>query len=1331
MAGGAGRGGGKGILTTDFYFSRVDNFSHHHQLFIYFYRPVINSLLKTSLMKNLLLLAALVLLYHQPTNSQQFTYTDNQYQQGFTVLQSSPQKAEISFSIKSWTLTDVSINRQVMHKIELPGHFLPNDEGMPDLPGSGRYIAIPQGAVAHMEIISMQSETLQNIELAPAPRIPKTTENGPLLYNKNLSVYNTNDFYPVNPVKLSEPTQIRGVDAVMLGITPFQYNPVTRELIVLRNINIEITFEGGSGQFGDNRLRSRWWDPLLSDMLLNYNELGSVDYSSQQSAVSSRQSAVSGQQSAVGSQRSAVSSQQSAVSGRQSAVSGQRDMTGFEYLIICPDDPDFLAWADTIRLFRNKQGIITGIVTTTETGGNTVANIRNYINNAYDTWDIPPAAILILGDYGSTGATVISPIWDSYCASDNTFADVNNDDLPDIVISRIMAQNAAHLEIMIDKFIGYETDPPTDPEYYAHPVTALGWQTERWFQVCIEVVGGFFRNELDKDPIRVNAVYAGDPEVDPWSTAPNTGTIMNYFGPNGLGYIPDSPSTLGSWGGGNASQINAALNNGSFLLLHRDHGYELGWGEPNYSNSSMSGLNNNDLTFVYSVNCLTGKFNYGSECFAEAFYRHPQRALGIIAASEVSYSFVNDTYVWGAFDNMWPEFMPAYGTTPESRGLLPAFSNAAGKFFLEQSSWPYNTDNKEVTYHLFHHFGDAFSSIYSEVPQELLVVHNEVLVGGSPTFTVQANEGSLIALSVNGEIIGVGDGTGSPENISITPQIPGTLVDIVVTKTNYFRYETSIGVISPDSPYVIYQDHLLNDQDGNGNGLMDYTENELLSITLQNIGNVGAENVSVIMASADPYIFVTDSTAFAGDIAGNQNITITDAFGCTVADSIPDGHLAFFTIKSDDGDTTWNSDFYITAHAPVLEFITFTIDDSEENNNGRFDPGETVNISVEIQNTGSSAAFNVMTGLSCEDNYVTILSAGQNGGNLLPGESAELIFSVSAQENTPGGFNSIIHVETSADHNRHGQGSFTCIIGQYSALVLDLDPHSNSGPAIMQSFNDLGLFADYNTEMPADLNNYKSVFVCLGILFTSHVLTEDEALVLKSFLENGGNIYLEGRQTWYADPQTSVHPMFNITPTYTNWYLMDSVYSNPGTFADGMEFGYDMTQPYNDHLLHATGPAFEVFSLLPDSLTSMVAYEAPGYKTIGTNFEFGGLVDVSHPSTRMELMSRILGFFGETLTGADNDMPGGKSTGIRTYPNPFSGIVNFSFHLDEAAPVTLDVYDVTGRLVSRIIDGRLEAGDHRFAWKAPGQDQKNSSGIYFYRFNAGTEIQGGKLLLIE
>jgi len=356
-------------------------------------------------------------------------------------------------------------------------------------------------------------------------------------------------------------------------------------------------------------------------------------------------------------------------------------------------------------------------------GGNTATAIENFIDDAYATWAVPPVAVLLLGDYGVSGNTVVSPIWDGYCVSDNIYADVTNNDMPDVIFARMTAQNETHLETMITKVINYETDPPTNPDFYNHPITALGWQTERWFQICSEVVGGYFMHEHGKDPVRINAIYSGTPG-SVWSTATNTETVVDYFGPDGLGYIPATPAELGGWSGGNASMVNDAINNGAFILQHRDHGGETGWGEPDYGNSDINGLTNTDLCFIFSINCLTGKYNWSSECFAEKFHRYTYNgensgALGLIAASEVSYSFVNDTYVWGLFDNMWPDFMPDYQTDPAPRGLLPAFGNAAGKYFLKESNWPYNTSNKEVTYHLFHHHGCAFSTLYSEVPQNI------------------------------------------------------------------------------------------------------------------------------------------------------------------------------------------------------------------------------------------------------------------------------------------------------------------------------------------------------------------------------------------------------------------------------------------------------------------------------------------------------------------------------------------------------------------------------------------------------------------------------------
>jgi PKD repeat protein len=705
-------------------------------------------------------------------HAQSYQYTGCWGKAGFNLTDSKATSVDVVFSVPSFSLDDITINNQVIKNINLPGTFLFNDEGMPNLPGKGSYIAIPQGSVPKLQIVSERTETIHNVEIGPAPRIPLDNDRNPLLYRKNMAVYSKNALYPASPVKISEIQKIRGVDVVILGVTPFQYNPVTRDLIVYKDIRVNISFEGGNGQFGDPAFRSRWWEPIMQDQILNHQSLPAVDFDKRY----------------------------------ETYTKSQRD-NECEYIIIIPTGADFASWADTIKNFRTDQGILTQVFTTAEIGGNTETAIESFIDNAYNNWTIKPAACLLLADYGTNDASnIISHLYSHPAgypnfASDNKYADVDGDEMPDVVFSRICANNASQLQIMISKFLNNERTPPTDYLFYDKPITALGWQTERWFQLCSEVVGGFFRTVYGKHPRRINAIYQGTPGSI-WSSATNTNTLVNYFGPNGLGYIPQTPAELGGWSGGNATMINNAIDSGAFILQHRDHGEYTGWGEPSYHSSNITQLTNTMLPFVFSINCQTGAYHRSSDCFGEVFHRHFKDghnagAFGIICPSEVSYSFVNDTYVWGMYDNMWPNFMPAEGTTPSSRGVMPAFGNAAGKYFLKQSNWPYNTGDKLVTYRLFHMHGDAFSVIYFQVPQALTVSHDTAITYGNTTFTITANDSALIALTANGEILATAYGLGTtPVNMTIPVLDLGTQVHVTVTKQNYFRYFEVVPVTS-------------------------------------------------------------------------------------------------------------------------------------------------------------------------------------------------------------------------------------------------------------------------------------------------------------------------------------------------------------------------------------------------------------------------------------------------------------------------------------------------------------------------------------------------------
>jgi Peptidase family C25/Propeptide_C25/Peptidase family C25, C terminal ig-like domain/Secretion system C-terminal sorting domain len=1337
---------------------------------------------KTTFLKNSVLRVLPILIFFGLTSvikSQTISYPDSWYDAGINLASATPNSVEINYSTKQFDISSVDINGTAMKNIELPGSFLPNDEGAPDLPGLSRYIAVPQGANVTFQVTASRTEHYYNVDVAPAPRIPLETEDGPLHYKKNEALYSRNSFYPENPVTLSSPMKIRGVDARIIGITPFQYNPVTKELIAYKDLKINISFNGGNGQFGENRLRNRWWDPILMSTFLNSESLPKVNYNYHSDS-----------------------------------------RTGdYEYLIISPDDPVFLAWADSIKQFRTLQGIRTGIVTTTEIGGNTTTAIENYINNAYNTWDIPPSAILFLADYGTSGSTIVSPqyTYEFTCVSDNKYADVDGDHLPDIATARITAQNASQLQIMIEKFLNYERNPPTDPGFYAHPVTALGWSTERWFQICSETIAGFWENVLGKSTVRENALYDGTPPFSIWSSATNTNVVVNYFGPAGRGYIPTSPSYLTDWGG-NASRINNDINSGAFMLQHRDHGGETLWGEPAYSNTNINQLTNQYPVFVLSMNCLTGKFNYSSTCFAEAFHRSQYGALGLIAATETSYSFVNDAFTWGIYDYMWPDFMPDYGVAGPPR-VYPAFANVYGKYFLQQSSWPYNTSNKECTYYLFHHHGDPYLTVYSEVPQNLTVSHNPVMITGIPNFDVTADANSLIALTMNGEILGVEEGTGTPVSISVPVINPGSVVTLTVTKQNYYRYTAQIAVVPAEGPYVVADSCIINDNSGNNNGLLDYGESPLLSLRAHNVGVADANNVTINLSSADEFVSITDSSEFYGVVAAGGSVIINNGYALDVNPLVPDLHDIPFAVHATDGVNNWQSNFTLRAHSPVLILNDFSVSDVGGNNNGVIDPGETGEITIELKNTGSSGAATVFGELVSSDPYVVINSGIQAYGNIASGGTVTKTFSITAGENTPTGHKADFNLNITANLGISAQGALSVVIGQVPVLVLCLDPNHSSGPVISQCLDNNGVTYDYATSFPADLSLYRSIFVCLGVYSSNYVLSSSEGQLLADFLNAGGMLYMEGGDTWYYDPQTAVHPMFNITGVSDGSSDLGTVQGVTGTISEGMSFTYSGENAWIDHLSNIN-PAVIIFNNVNPAYGCAVAYDAGPYKTVGASFEFGGLADGASPSTKDELMAKVIDFFGltpvpvelvsfkadtdengitlnwETATEINNsgfdieksadknifekignikghgtttesqqysfkdatitsgkgkvyyrlkqiDQDGSSNYSdaieveysiipvefslAQNYPNPFNPSTTIKFGVPKEVKVTLKVYDILGSEIATIVNQKLEPGYYKYEWNGT----QFASGVYFYRIEAGSFVKIKKMVLIK
>jgi parallel beta-helix repeat protein len=81
----------------------------------------------------------------------------------------------------------------------------------------------------------------------------------------------------------------------------------------------------------------------------------------------------------------------------------------------------------------------------------------------------------------------------------------------------------------------------------------------------------------------------------------------------------------------------------------------------------------------------------------------------------------------------------------------------------------------------------------------------------------------------------------------------------------------------------------------------------------------------------------------------------------------------------------------------------------------------------------------------------------------------------------------------------------------------------------------------------------------------------------------------------------------------------------------------------------------------------------------------------------------------------------------QNFPNPFQGETTFSFTLDQPSHVTLRVFDITGREVATLADGRWQGGEHAIRW-APSSI---ASGVYFARMTADDVTETRRVVVIR
>ena len=89
-------------------------------------------------------------------------------------------------------------------------------------------------------------------------------------------------------------------------------------------------------------------------------------------------------------------------------------------------------------------------------------NLKNYIENAYETWENPPEYVTIIGDAeGSYDIPTWNESWSGYYGEgDHPYSQLEgNDQYPEVFLGRISFDTQSHLTTQISKLLNYESSP--------------------------------------------------------------------------------------------------------------------------------------------------------------------------------------------------------------------------------------------------------------------------------------------------------------------------------------------------------------------------------------------------------------------------------------------------------------------------------------------------------------------------------------------------------------------------------------------------------------------------------------------------------------------------------------------------------------------------------------------------------------------------------------------------------------------------------------------------------------------------------------------------------
>ena len=945
-------------------------------------------------------------------------------------------------------------------KLNISSYSSDSKIGDADLPVLQRLIRVPFGSEMAIKILNTEDTIIDlsdfgyEIPVFPnQPSVSKSAIDFPFYMNE--TYYNLDKFTGNDLVTTELLGKMRGQQLARLKVSPIQYNPSTNQLKIITKMEVKIIFKNiNISEDVSNRMK--YYSPEFETLFkscVNYTSVAEKDV-----------------------------------------------ITTYPVKYVIIADPMYQAALQPLVDWKKKKGfLVVEEYTNNPSVGTTNTSIHTFIKDMYDNAtasDPAPTYLLLIGDIGqvpsfNTGQHV-SDMY--FCEFDG-----NGDFYPEMYYGRFSAVTATDIEVQVNKTITHEQYLFPDPSFLDEVVLVAG-------------VDGSWAPTHGNGQINYG--------TDNYFNTQHGLTVYNYL------YGSGSPITSDMSGA--SAAIIADVSAGVGFANYTAHCGSSGWSDPSFEVSDVPGLQNIDQYGFMVGNCCQSNTFDNPVCFGEKLLRANNKgAVGYIGGSNNTYWDEDFWWAVGSTSNITAN--PTYAGT--GLGLYDALMHENGE---AQADWFFtagqmiHSGNLAVTqaggseqyyWEIYHLMGDPSLMPYIGVPTVLSVSHQNATPVGTTSLMVTTEENAYVALSMNGVLLDAQlAGPTGIINLSFSAIANVGNADIVVTKQFKQPYISTINIISPNTPFVIYNTHTLNDPTGNNNLEADYNELIELDVELNNVGSQPTQNVNVVISTTDSYVTLIDSTDFLATVNANNTINISSPFTFQVANFVADQHMVTFNLTiTDNQSNSWNSTLFVTLNAPILGDVNFIIDDATTGNgNGKLDAGETLDLIVDVENSGHAEIMNMNAVLGTLSSYVAVNNPlGVNVNSLMPLAQQSTVFNITIDPNTPMGtlaefpfditdgtyshstiFNETIGV-IDEDYETGDFSNYSWVQGTYPWVITNANPHEGVNCS-RSSFN---LPDNQDSEMSVELDVLSSG----SISFYKKLSSEEDYDFLK-FKINGSKV---------------------------------------------------------------------------------------------------------------------------------------------------------------------------------------------------------------------------------